>query len=328
MTRCLVGTRGLLGEGWDALSLNTLIDLTSVTTRTGVRQIRGRSLRLDPQWPRKVAHNWDVVCTSRRFDRGDIDLQRFAARHRHTWGIIVVQSKLKELSDAAARISMGLLASASLQGQITRGVSHVDVELAQELAFKPFKQIQLARYTQRMIAAVSHRDEVYDLWRVGDPYANFIYSATQLEPQDLKFRTVYTVAESLKTIIWRLLTSVAGVAGSIWFYGLLQLRGLGDPTFVGIGVALVLALGVLVTLDRQRAGYLARFPPDLPGTPGRRRAARYRAGAACRASRCGCDQSHSRRQVRPGGRDAGRRVSSLRRLCLTGGFRRICLRLS
>ena len=33
VTQCLVGTRGLFGEGWDALRLNTLIDLTSVTTK-------------------------------------------------------------------------------------------------------------------------------------------------------------------------------------------------------------------------------------------------------------------------------------------------------
>ncbi len=70
ITRCLVGTRGIFGEGWDALRLNTLMDLTSVTTRTAVQQIRGRSIRLDPSWPRKVAHNWDVVCVSREFDRG------------------------------------------------------------------------------------------------------------------------------------------------------------------------------------------------------------------------------------------------------------------
>jgi hypothetical protein len=36
VTRCLVGTRGILGEGWDSLTLNTLVDLTSVTTSTSV----------------------------------------------------------------------------------------------------------------------------------------------------------------------------------------------------------------------------------------------------------------------------------------------------
>ena len=44
LTRCLVGTRGIFGEGWDSLSLNTLIDLTSVTTSTSVQQLRGRTI--------------------------------------------------------------------------------------------------------------------------------------------------------------------------------------------------------------------------------------------------------------------------------------------
>ena len=58
LTRCVVGTRGLLGEGWDSPSINVLVDLTSVTTPTSVQQLRGRSIRKDPAWPRKVAHNW------------------------------------------------------------------------------------------------------------------------------------------------------------------------------------------------------------------------------------------------------------------------------
>ena len=62
--RCLMGTRGLLGEGWDAKKVNVLIDLTTATTSTAVHQIRGRSLRLDPANPRKVANNWDIVCVA------------------------------------------------------------------------------------------------------------------------------------------------------------------------------------------------------------------------------------------------------------------------
>jgi superfamily II DNA or RNA helicase len=64
LTRCVVGTRGILGEGWDSPSINVLVDLTSVTTPTSVQQLRGRSIRKDPTWPRKVAHNWDVICVA------------------------------------------------------------------------------------------------------------------------------------------------------------------------------------------------------------------------------------------------------------------------
>ena len=62
ITKCLIGTRGLLGEGWDASRINVLIDLTTVTTSMSINQLRGRSIRLDKLWPEKVANNWDIIC--------------------------------------------------------------------------------------------------------------------------------------------------------------------------------------------------------------------------------------------------------------------------
>ena len=47
-TQVLVGTRGLLGEGWDARRITGLVDLTAVATTTAVTQTRGRALRVDP----------------------------------------------------------------------------------------------------------------------------------------------------------------------------------------------------------------------------------------------------------------------------------------
>ena len=54
ITKCLIGTRGLLGEGWDASRINVLIDLTTVTTSMSINQLRGRSIRLDKLWPEKL----------------------------------------------------------------------------------------------------------------------------------------------------------------------------------------------------------------------------------------------------------------------------------
>lgn len=50
----LVGTRGLLGEGWDARRVTGLVDLTSVTTTTAVVQTRGRALPTDPAWATSI----------------------------------------------------------------------------------------------------------------------------------------------------------------------------------------------------------------------------------------------------------------------------------
>ncbi len=260
VTQCLVGTRGIFGEGWDALTLNTLIDLTSVTTSTGVQQICGRTIRLDPNWPRKVAHNWDVVCVSSKFDKGDADLRRFVARHAHTWGI-VVRDQWQDIGEAALTAALGQIPGLSMQGQVVRGVGHVDMELAMEFGTRPFKRIHFDRFTKRMLKATAERSRVYDLWEVGAPYSNFAYRVTQVEPKEIKFQTAYRLRESLRAMAWRLVANIAGVAGLIWLYGGQALASLGEMPagwFVMGGTA-VLTLGVVMGIGVNSVGIWKLF---------------------------------------------------------------------
>ena len=81
VTTCLVGTRALLGEGWNCPPLNVLVDMTIATTGVSVQQMRGRSLRLDPKDEEKVASNWDVVCVAPDLVRGSADYERFVRKH-------------------------------------------------------------------------------------------------------------------------------------------------------------------------------------------------------------------------------------------------------
>ena len=255
VTRCLVGTRGLFGEGWDSLSLNTLLDLTAVTTRTGVQQLRGRSLRLDPAWPRKVAHNWDVVCVSRKFDKGDADLMRFVARHAHTWGV-VVQSKAQAVVQAVGQAMADETPAAPLRGRIVRGIPHIDMDLATELSVRGFKRINFAKYTTRMLNAVREREQVYDLWQVGAPYSNFSYSATRVEKEDIKFRTAYTVQDSLRAMSWRLLVSLLAVLGTVWVNGAILLPWSEEASAPALLICLggLTGIAVLVTLAVNAVG--------------------------------------------------------------------------
>ena len=80
-TQLLVGTRALLGEGWNCPPLNVLVDMTIATTGVSVQQMRGRSLRLDPADRQKVASNWDVVCVAPELVRGSADYERFVRKH-------------------------------------------------------------------------------------------------------------------------------------------------------------------------------------------------------------------------------------------------------
>ncbi len=141
-TQLVVGTRALLGEGWDAPSLNVVVDLTTVAADVSVRQMRGRALRLDPTDPQKLASNWDVVCVAPDLARGTADYGRFVRRHSH-------------------------LHAPCEDGSIETGVSHVHALLSpyEAPASEALEQLNgdgVKRATDRVGAR--------ERWRIGEPY--------------------------------------------------------------------------------------------------------------------------------------------------------------
>jgi superfamily II DNA or RNA helicase len=257
VTRCLVGTRGIFGEGWDALSLNTLVDLTSVTSRTGVQQLQGRSLRLDPQWPRKVAHNWDVVCYSPAFEKGDADLRRFRSRHQHVWGV-VPPGTVGSMAKAAAAEAAGKALPATLAGRVVRGVPHVDVGLAADLRLRPYQEIDFEAVTARMLDAVDEREATYNLWNVGAPYDDEIYTVARIEPRVVNFHTAATVRRSLRALDRRLGTTLLGFVGLFLLQVVLGLVATGLPWLPLVFAMGLAGLGGLALVNGQAARRIVR----------------------------------------------------------------------
>ncbi|MBE2320156.1 DEAD/DEAH box helicase family protein [Solirubrobacter sp. CPCC 204708] len=141
-TQVLVGTRALLGEGWNCPPLNVLIDMTIATTGVSVQQMRGRSLRLDPADPQKVASNWDVVCVAPDLVRGNADYERFVRKH------------------------LNLFAPAE-DGEVEAGPSHVHPELG------PFGPPPVERFRElnaQLLQRAAQRDAARERWKIGTPY--------------------------------------------------------------------------------------------------------------------------------------------------------------
>lgn len=57
----LIGTIALIGEGWDAPFINSLIIASSVSTYVTSNQVRGRAIRVDRAEPEKVSTIWHLV---------------------------------------------------------------------------------------------------------------------------------------------------------------------------------------------------------------------------------------------------------------------------
>ena len=143
ITKCLIGTRGLLGEGWDASRINVLIDLTTVTTSMSINQLRGRSIRLDKLWPEKVANNWDVICLAEEFTNGFSDYERFKKKHKQLYGVCD-------------------------DGAIEKGVGHVHAAFTE--AEPEGISEGMSVFNDDMLRRSRNRSYVRELWGIGQPF--------------------------------------------------------------------------------------------------------------------------------------------------------------
>jgi len=152
--RVLVGTRALLGEGWDAPRVTGLVDLSTATTVGSVVQTRGRTLRLDPADPDKVAVNWTVCAVATDHPRGDSDWNRTVRKHEGYFGV-----------DAA--------------GDVVDGVAHVHP------SFSPFAPPDPATFdatNAAMLVRAEQRADVARAWSVGTAYDDRVRTAAWVRP--------------------------------------------------------------------------------------------------------------------------------------------------
>lgn len=222
VVRIIVGTRGLLGEGWDCPAVNTLIDLTAVATSSATQQLRGRTLRLDPAWPRKVAHNWTVTTvvppTVKITEQPDV--RRMLRKHGRVWGL-----------------------QREGGGVVVRGWS-VALTFAQLIMLSKIEgkdRTQSVRaLNSSVLDALPTRDETYREWRVGEPYADREQaSATVTSRTANPFRT----GIALEVVLMALIGTVGGVVGVV----LPRIAPIiGSSPVVGIAVLALITGGAIV----------------------------------------------------------------------------------
>ena len=228
----LIGTRGLLGEGWDARRVNVLIDLTTASTSTSVHQMRGRSLRLDPALPRKVANNWDVVCVAPEHPKGVADYARFVRKHRSYY-------------------------APTAAGDIESGVSHVHPSLS---PYGPPQTPAFSGINVAMLGRAGDRDAAYDLWKIGEPYQNVETRTVRIRPE-----------RSIGVPDRRLLRHDPGVARvlrlrAIGVLALAVVAGAGTasiaPDLLGAGGGIVVASGGGYWMSRSLRSVIGRLGPS------------------------------------------------------------------
>ena len=108
-----------------------------------INQLRGRSFRLDPDTPEKLANNWDVVCIAPEFKKGLDDYKRFRIKHNRLYGV-------------------------TDDGCIEKGVGHVHATFTE---IKPEGvEESMVELNRDMLERVEQRPQFRSLWKIGEPY--------------------------------------------------------------------------------------------------------------------------------------------------------------
>jgi superfamily II DNA or RNA helicase len=101
----LVGTKSLLGEGWDAPSINSLVLASFVGTYMLSNQMRGRAIRKQIGNPTKTSNVWHLICVELNNPVWSEDFKLLARRFKAFMGVSFVEEGIIE--DGVARLGIG-----------------------------------------------------------------------------------------------------------------------------------------------------------------------------------------------------------------------------
>lgn len=85
--KVLVGTKALLGEGWDAPAINTLVLASYVGSFVSSNQMRGRAIRIDTESANKTGNIWHLACLDPTASDGGKDLEKLHRRFEAFSGV-------------------------------------------------------------------------------------------------------------------------------------------------------------------------------------------------------------------------------------------------
>ncbi|MDH5647118.1 MAG: DEAD/DEAH box helicase family protein, partial [Candidatus Heimdallarchaeota archaeon] len=175
-TKLLVGTKFLLGEGWDSRSLNTVIDLTTVTAYMTVNQVKGRALRQNPRVKNKCSNIWEICPNPSSLIPFSIEeYAKYVDKHKNYFGV-------------------------DSSGNIRNNVNRLNAELLPNLQNSLISET----FNQSGFNKSLNRDLFYDLWKVGEELGklyhviSFTINLEEFDDQNLFTSIIDHIAVALK----------------------------------------------------------------------------------------------------------------------------------
>lgn len=117
----IIGTKSLLGEGWDAPSINTLLLASAVGSFVTSNQMRGRAIRYNMLKPDKISNIWHFVCIDQTQQNNGNDFEMLKRRFKSFVGPsyhkpLTIQNGVERLN---LKSDLFLLENIQQQNQIT-----------------------------------------------------------------------------------------------------------------------------------------------------------------------------------------------------------------
>lgn len=167
----LIGTKALLGEGWDAPVINSLILATVVGAFVSSNQMRGRAIRTTSLDPAKTSNIWHLACVDPSVDNGGADVDLLKRRFRNFVGI--AETEEHKIQNGIERLGL------------------FETVMSSE-AVAVFNNLSLAR--------AQHRDTLKARWAEALPYGTTLVEELKIPYYEPQLFNGFKTAQIEKTI--------------------------------------------------------------------------------------------------------------------------------
>ena len=150
----LVGTKSLLGEGWDAPCVNSLILASFVGSFMLSNQMRGRAIRTDKNHPDKTANIWHLVTVERPY--------LYATDPQEKLSLLANENKNELVScdlETVERRFDCFVAPNYDTGEIESGISRITI------IKPPFNEKGVERINKEMVKRSQQSEELKSVWQ-------------------------------------------------------------------------------------------------------------------------------------------------------------------
>ena len=150
----LVGTKSLLGEGWDAPCVNSLVLASFVGSFMLSNQMRGRAIRTDKNQPGKTANIWHLVTVERPY--------LYAGDIREKLSLLASENKYELVSydmETVSRRFDCFVAPNYVNGEIESGIERVTV------LKPPYDEKGIARINRSMLDRSCENEKLREVWQ-------------------------------------------------------------------------------------------------------------------------------------------------------------------